>query len=172
MKFRERILGVGMRRRFQGRVDELNLHAGPADTAPVCDDDIATLPSTAQRYLRFMGVVGRPRDWSFRARFVGKFRQQTGQKFMPWEAWQYKHFPGPSAGLLHANRLRRRFADVRCRSLPGRAWPHARKASRSDHRGGRLGAGVRYRGTDDLRQRRPHARPIHAPHTGRQMGGG
>jgi hypothetical protein len=47
------------------------------------------LPSTAQRYLRFTGVVGRPRDWSFRAHFVGKFRQQTGQKFMPCEAWQY-----------------------------------------------------------------------------------
>ena len=36
-----------------------------------------------------MGVVGRPRDWSFRARFVGEFRQRPGQKFMPCEAWQY-----------------------------------------------------------------------------------
>jgi hypothetical protein len=30
-----------------------------------------------------------PRDWSFRARFVGEFRQRIGQKFMPCEAWQY-----------------------------------------------------------------------------------
>ena len=87
--YRERILGVGMRRRFQARVDQLKLPAGPVDTAPVSDDDIATLPSTAQRYLRFMGVIGRPRDWSFRTRFVGKFRQRIGQKFMPCEAWQY-----------------------------------------------------------------------------------
>jgi hypothetical protein len=36
-----------------------------------------------------MGVVGRPRDWSFRARFVGEFRQRPGQKFLPCEAWQY-----------------------------------------------------------------------------------
>jgi hypothetical protein len=78
-----------MRRRFQARVDQLNLPAGPVDTPPVCDDDIATLPSTAQRYLRFMRVVGRPRDWSFRARFVGNFTQRPGQKFMPCEAWQY-----------------------------------------------------------------------------------
>jgi len=36
-----------------------------------------------------MGIIGRTRDWSFRARFVGEFRQQTRQKFMPCEAWQY-----------------------------------------------------------------------------------
>src|SRR5829696_5988636 len=89
MNLRERTLGVGMRRRFQARVDQLNLARGPVDPAPVSDQDIATLPSPARRYLRFMGVVGRPRDWSFRARFVGEFRQRTGQKFMPCEAWQY-----------------------------------------------------------------------------------
>jgi hypothetical protein len=90
MTLRERTLGVGMRRRFQARVDRLNLPpTGPVDTAPVSDDDLSTLPSAAQRYLRFTGVVGRPRDWSFRVRFVGEFRQRPGQKFMPCEAWQY-----------------------------------------------------------------------------------
>jgi Family of unknown function (DUF6544) len=89
MNLRERILGVGMRRRFQARVDQLNLPTGPAETAPVSDDDLSTLPDAAQRYLRFMGVVGRPCDWSFRARFVGEFRQQPGQKFMPCVARQY-----------------------------------------------------------------------------------
>jgi hypothetical protein len=86
---RERTLGVGMRRRFQARVDQLNLPAGPGDTTPVSDADIAALPDAAQRYLRFMCVPGRPRDWSFRARFVGEFRQRPGQKFMPCVAWQY-----------------------------------------------------------------------------------
>ena len=89
MTLRERTLGVGMRRRFQSRVDRLSLPTAPGDTAPVSEEDISTLPSSAQRYLRFMGVVGRPRDWSFRARFVGEFRQRPGQKFMPCEAWQY-----------------------------------------------------------------------------------
>jgi hypothetical protein len=89
MTLRERILGLGMRRRFQARVDRLSLPAGSVETAPVSEEDIASLPSTAQRYLRFRGVVGQPRDWSFRARFVGEFRQRPGQKFMPCEAWQY-----------------------------------------------------------------------------------
>jgi hypothetical protein len=84
-----RALGVGMRRRFQARVDRLSLPAGPVDATPVSGEDLSTLPSAAQRYLRFMGVVGRPRDWSFRARFVGEFRQRPGQKFLPCEAWQY-----------------------------------------------------------------------------------
>jgi hypothetical protein len=87
---------MGMRRRFQKRVDQLNLPTCPDDAAPVSDDDVATLPSAAQRYLRLMGVVGRPRDWAFRVRFVGEFRQRTGQKFMPCEAWQYNTSLGPA----------------------------------------------------------------------------
>ena len=63
MNLREGILGVGMRRRFQARVDQLNLPAGSVDTALVSEEDIAALPSPARRYLRFMGVVGRPREW-------------------------------------------------------------------------------------------------------------
>jgi uncharacterized protein DUF6544 len=42
-----------------------------------------------QRYLRFMGVAGRPRVWSFRARFVGRFRLRANVPWMPAEAWQY-----------------------------------------------------------------------------------
>jgi Family of unknown function (DUF6544) len=89
MNFRERTLGAGMRRRFQDRVDRLNLPTGPVDTPAVSKTDLTALPRAAARYLRFMGVVGRPRDWSFRARFVGEFRQRLGQRFMPCEAWQY-----------------------------------------------------------------------------------
>jgi Family of unknown function (DUF6544) len=56
----------------------------------VTDADIAGLPATVQRYLRFMGVVGRPRDWSFRAHLVaGRFRLRQGTRWMPAEAWQY-----------------------------------------------------------------------------------
>jgi C1A family cysteine protease len=45
MTLRSRILGVGMRRRFQARVGEMDLSVGPVDTAPVSDNDIATLPA-------------------------------------------------------------------------------------------------------------------------------
>lgn len=48
-----------------------------------------TLPTAVRRYLRFMGVVGRPRDWSFRARFRGRFRLRPGQGWMPMDAAQY-----------------------------------------------------------------------------------
>jgi uncharacterized protein DUF6544 len=58
---------------------------GPA----VTDDDIETLPPVVQRYLRFMRVVGRPRDWSFRVRFQGRFRIRPGGRWLPADAWQY-----------------------------------------------------------------------------------
>ncbi|HUJ07415.1 MAG TPA: DUF6544 family protein [Streptosporangiaceae bacterium] len=63
--------------------------AGTGDEVPVTEADIAGLPAAVQRYLGFMGIVGRPRDWSFRARLVGRFRMRPGMGWMPAEAWQY-----------------------------------------------------------------------------------
>ena len=63
--------------------------AGPGDETLVTDADVVGLPAVVQRYLRFMGVVDQPRDWSFRARFVGRFRMRPGMGWMPAEAWQY-----------------------------------------------------------------------------------
>jgi Family of unknown function (DUF6544) len=45
---------------------------------PVTEAEVEDLPAAPQRYLRFMGVIGRPRDWSFRARFIGRFRRRPG----------------------------------------------------------------------------------------------
>ena len=45
------------------------------NVAPVTEADLDPLPETARRYLRFMRVVGRPRDWSFRMGFTGRFRR-------------------------------------------------------------------------------------------------
>jgi hypothetical protein len=55
----------------------------------VGEADIAQLPGAARRYLRFMEVVGRPRDLWFRAHLRGRFRMRPGQKFMPCECRQY-----------------------------------------------------------------------------------
>jgi Family of unknown function (DUF6544) len=63
--------------------------AGPGDETPVIEEDIVGLPAAVQRYVRFMGVVGRPREWSFRARFEGRFRMRPGMGWLPAEAWQY-----------------------------------------------------------------------------------
>jgi hypothetical protein len=62
--------------------------ATPDDAGVVTESDLAGLPEPAQRYLRYMGVVGRPRDWSFLVRFTGRFKR-PGQPWMPCEAWQY-----------------------------------------------------------------------------------
>jgi len=55
----------------------------------VTEDHLAGLPPVAARYLRAMGVVGRPRTWSLRAHFVGRFRRRPDQSWMPMDAWQY-----------------------------------------------------------------------------------
>jgi len=78
-----------IRRRFDREVAALDLPRGPISDAPVTDEDLAHLPSAAQRYLRFMHVVGRPRDWSFRAGWRGRFRRGPIEEWLPCEAWQY-----------------------------------------------------------------------------------
>jgi hypothetical protein len=39
--------------------------------------------------MRFMGVVGRPRDWSLRLAFNGSFRAGAGQSWRKCQAWLY-----------------------------------------------------------------------------------
>lgn len=75
--------------RFVGEVSAAGFPAGPGDERVVSDADLAGLPPAVQRYLRFMGVIGRPRLWSFRARFAGQFRLRPNVPWMPAEAWQY-----------------------------------------------------------------------------------
>ncbi len=58
-------------------------------TAPVSEDDLAPFPDTVWRYLRFMRVTGRPRDWSFRLRFTGRFRRSRDDNWMKCESWQF-----------------------------------------------------------------------------------
>jgi hypothetical protein len=79
----------GLLDRLAHEVKAARLPAGPGEESPVPEDDLADLPELAQRYLRFMGVVGRPRTWSFRARVTGRFRLRPRLGWMPAEAWQY-----------------------------------------------------------------------------------
>lgn len=77
-----------MRAKFMNEVRAAGLRSGPAPSPTLSAADFAALPEPAQRYLRYMGVVGRPRDVSLRAHFTGRFRLKPGP-FMPCEAWQY-----------------------------------------------------------------------------------
>jgi hypothetical protein len=77
----------------------LGLPHGPGpggDNGPVTEADLEALPDPAQRYLRFMRVVGRPRDWSFRLRFTGRFRRSRDEGWMRCETWQYNTRLGPA----------------------------------------------------------------------------
>jgi hypothetical protein len=84
----------GLQRRLGARLAGLDLPAAPRDLTPVTEDDIRGLPAPARRYLRFMGVPGRPRDWSVRVRWTGHFRLRPGRGWQPFEAWQYNSGPG------------------------------------------------------------------------------
>jgi hypothetical protein len=70
-------------------VSALDLPLRPVPDRPVTEQDLAQLPPAAQRYLHFMGVLGRPRDWSFRAGWRGHFRRGPDEEWLPCEAWQY-----------------------------------------------------------------------------------
>lgn len=80
---------MSLRAEFLREVAAAGLSHGPAPAEPVTDADLDALPEPARRYLRFMGVPGRPRDWSFRAGFLGRFRQRPDAPWFECEAWQY-----------------------------------------------------------------------------------
>ncbi len=88
--------GRGLRRRLQRAVDDLALPAGPGDASPVTEADLAPLPEPAQRWMRAAGVVGRPRTWSFRVRFRGRFRLGPDKPWLPAESWQYTSALAPA----------------------------------------------------------------------------
>lgn len=73
---------------FVRELERAQLPQTAAPEAVVDEASIAALPEPVKRYLRFMGVVGRPRDWSLRARFVARFRRAPGE-WLRCEALQY-----------------------------------------------------------------------------------
>lgn len=89
MDLRDSILGFGARQRFDAKLRKLDLRVRRGDPAPVVDADLAELPPPAQRYLRFMGVIGRPREQFLRARFRGQFRMKPDASWLPFDARQF-----------------------------------------------------------------------------------
>ena len=78
---------------FAERLRSTELAGAAPDETPITEADIAGLPEAAQHYLHFMGAVGRPRVWSFRAHLLGRFRRRPDQAWLPCEAWQYNTAP-------------------------------------------------------------------------------
>ncbi len=80
---------MDLRAQFLREIAKTRLAVDPGPAAPVTPADLEPLPEPARRYLRFMGAVGRPRDWSFRIGFDGFFRLRPHQRFSACEAWSY-----------------------------------------------------------------------------------
>jgi predicted CoA-binding protein len=78
---------LSLEKKLMREVGGAGLLCGPGDQTPVTEQDIEALPEPAQRYLRFMNVVGKPRDWSFRAHFSGRFFFKD--EWVPCECAQY-----------------------------------------------------------------------------------
>lgn len=81
--------GKQMYRRLSEEVCAAGVAAGEDDPQLVTEEDLSGLPATVQRYLRAMGVVNQPRDWSFQAHITGRFRLRGEGSWMPAEVWQY-----------------------------------------------------------------------------------
>jgi hypothetical protein len=105
---------VGLRQAFTAGVRAAGLPEPATGSAPVTEADLTPLPLAVQRYLRSMGVVGRPRDTSFRVHLAGRFRLRPGQRWMPMRAWQYNTASPPARLML----MRIRVAGV----LPMVGW--------------------------------------------------
>jgi hypothetical protein len=80
---------MSMREKFFRELVALGLPEESGLAEPFTESELATLPPPVQRYMRFMAVVGRPRDWSFCARWDGRFRMGPDKPWMACEAWQY-----------------------------------------------------------------------------------
>lgn len=74
---------------FERELARVGLSQGPGPMSRVEEEELTRLPPTVQRYLRFMGVVGQPRDWSFRLAWSGHFRLRPDGGWLPAKAWQY-----------------------------------------------------------------------------------
>jgi hypothetical protein len=97
-----------MRAKFFRELVALRLPQRHGRAELVTEAELAALPEPARRYMHFMGVVGRPRDWSFCARWDGRFRMGPDKPWMPCEAWQYNSCL-EVARIFH---MRLRFAGV------------------------------------------------------------
>lgn len=83
----------GLRAEYQRLVRAGLARLTPA--APITDADLAALPEPVARYLRLVGVVGRPRIHGLRVRLTGRIRAAADAPWMPFTAEQHSFFAPP-----------------------------------------------------------------------------
>jgi len=62
----------------------------------VSENDVRDLPAPVRKYLRYAGVVGKPRVQNFRATFSGQIRRSMESGWMDFSAQQYDFFDEPT----------------------------------------------------------------------------
>lgn len=91
----EGVAAVGFRSEY-----DRDVAAAFRDHAPhselVTEPDLAGVPPVVRRYLRFAGVVDRPRIWNYRLRFRGELRNDENSPWMKMVADQ-QSFVDPAA---------------------------------------------------------------------------
>ena len=80
---------------------EADVQAGLKQTAAIPDTllteaDLQPLPAPVQRYLRYVGVVGKPKVRSFKVAFVGEIRKDEQSEWMPFSSEQYNFMEVPT----------------------------------------------------------------------------
>lgn len=78
-----------MSTKFAHDLAQRQLPTEAGDESIITEAELAELPDVVQRYMRFMGVSGRPRIWSFRGHFKMRFRLGLDADWSESEMWQY-----------------------------------------------------------------------------------
>jgi len=89
---------MGFRTEYQRDV-AAGLRGQQRQAGPVTEADLGDLPPVVQRYLHFVGSVGRPRVWNYRLRFRGELRNDAGSRWVKISADQ-RSFVDPAARLF------------------------------------------------------------------------
>lgn len=85
---------ASMQDNFNRELASSGLPAAPDPGPALTEADLSPLPAPVQRYMRYMGVVGRPRDWSFRLNCDGRFRLKPEDgAWFDIAIWQYNTRP-------------------------------------------------------------------------------
>lgn len=61
----------------------------------ISENDLAHLPDPVQKYLHYVGVVGRPKIKNVKISFTGEMREK-GKKYFPFTSVQYNFFEKPA----------------------------------------------------------------------------
>lgn len=70
------------------------------DMPLVTDEDLQPMPAAVQKYLRYVGAVGKPRVHNFRAVFTGTFRNGIDGRWMKFRSEQYNFYDQPTRAFL------------------------------------------------------------------------